>query len=273
MASKFNLSSTSPEYALLKRRVKAFNERINYYTKRNSGDIMLPEKVKASELRNQILTRKGFNQVISDLNRFNSKTVAPVKVTASDIPITKWEKQRYVRNLNRRNAEAKRLLEQEDTYKGLMGSVKEAGLAPRSNILESQEKLSRKQLRDNLNATVLRGSESYHKIRAEQYKENYKSALRNNLGYAGDELSDLIELMPSLDFYWAYLEDPFLQIGFVYDPSEAITVANRIQLALQEHVLKTAKNKKWGQAFLSKNSETTYNLVPSDTEESDYLEY
>lgn len=111
------------------------------------------------------------------------------------------------------------------TSKGTMGSIREMNLLPRKNNLET---IKQENLKDYLKTLEKQLLSSYYTESDIRYVENYKEALRNELGIYADRIINILDYISPERVVEEYYNNPFLQIDYVYSPEELERIANTI---------------------------------------------
>src|SRR5699024_958114 len=134
--------------------------------------------------------------------------------TKAGVTTTRWQLNEIRYNLNAINAERRKRMErlQPSTTKGTMGAIKELEIQPRSNLAQSIPAQYWDRYVRGIEKQVL---SSYVSNRAEQYKRNYLTALRQALGEQ-PELESIIKQIPAETVAEAYAQDPVLSIDYLY---------------------------------------------------------
>lgn len=212
----------------LKRVIKNFNSKRARLIKKNPENaILYPEKQSYQDLYNRISTRADFNNIVNRLKRFSVKGSEKIVTTKSGAKITKYERKEsgiLARAITaKRRAIAKK--SGASSEKGTMGSIKEQNLKPRKNNIEN---IKQENLRDYLRTLERQLMSSYYTDKDERYVENYKQALRDQLGIYAEQIISILDYISPERIVEEYYNNPFLQIDFVYSPEEIEAVANTI---------------------------------------------
>lgn len=197
--------------------VRQFNAKITRITKKNPSIAnALPERMNSQAIQQMYsqLTRKDFNRWVASTMRFLRKGAEDVITTKAGVTTTRWQLNEIRYNLNAINAERRKRMErlQPSTTKGTMGAIKELELQPRRNLAQT--------IPTQYWDSYVRGIEkqvlsSYVSSRAEQYKRNYLTAMREALGEQ-PELESILAQIPAETVAEAYAQDPDVSIDYLY---------------------------------------------------------
>lgn len=221
--------------------VKKFNAKIaRIKTRKPELSQYQPEKISLRELRKQLkeLPANETKVEINKLKRYLTKGAEDIYTTKKGVNITLWEKKNIDLAFRRINARNKKLIEKyaPSTYKGTMGTIERANLAPRKNTVNEILPKNWDRFKSNLEKRLTFSSES---AKAKAYKENYIKAIEDVLG-TKSELIRIARALPDMFLYSLYYDNPFLQIDFIYDPREAKEIENRTVMELKRAVEKSA---------------------------------
>lgn len=197
--------------------VRQFNAKITRTARKNPAIWKaLPQRMNSQAVQQMYsqLTRKDFNRWVASTMRFLRKGAEEVVRTKAGVATTKWQLNEIRYNLNAINAERLKRMErlQPSTTKGTMGAIKELELRPRRNLAQSIPKKYWGRYVQGIEKQVL---SSYVRDRAEQYKRNYLTALREALGEQ-PELESILAQIPAETVAEAYAQDPDLSIDYLY---------------------------------------------------------
>lgn len=197
--------------------VRQFNAKITRITKKNPSIAnTLPERMNSQAIQKMYsqLTRKDFNRWIASTMRFLRKGAEEVVKTKAGVTTTRWQLNEIRYNLNAINAERRKRMErlEPSTTKGTMGAIKELELQPRRNMSQNIPTQYWERYVRGIEKQVL---SSYVSNRAEQYKRNYLTAMREALGEQ-PELESIIARIPAETVAEAYAQDPDLSIDYLY---------------------------------------------------------
>lgn len=233
MPKQYNIRWRTQDYKNLSIAVRTFNAKRTRLIKQVPElEAFLPKKLNVKEIREEITTRREFNERIASIKRFQKKDATKlVKVSQGDIR-TQYEKREIelaIRKINR--ARAKRLKEiNASPETGTIGVVERNNLKPKQfnpkniNSWEQFVKSVHKQSNPN-----------YYIESDYRYLETYKSAVKDFLGeYAKDVLNEL-KNVGAQRFVIVSLKDPFLTIDYLYDPNDMEEKAKLIVERLKLH--------------------------------------
>ena len=196
----------------------------------------LPAKRIVGDLKAQIATRNDYNKTIASLKRFIKKDAADTVYLKNGVKTTKYElreiaiRKRAI-NLKRKNRRQKIT---NPTEKGLMGTLQENSLRPKTTKPENVKKADWEDFLDILERQYL---DSGEQGRVFQYNVNYRQAILNNLPmeYWG-RILELVDRITPQDLYDIFYDDANLQIDFFYYGSDAEFKAQSIILILKEYL-------------------------------------
>lgn len=212
----------------LRRVVKNFNAKVSrLINKYPENRKYYPDKVSYSDLYNQVTTRSDYNNIINRLKRFSRKGSEKIVETKTGAKITSYEKKEASILARSITAKRKKIAESRgvSTSKGTMGSIREMNLLPRKNNLET---IKQENLKDYLKTLEKQLLSSYYTESDIRYVENYKEALRNELGIYADRIINILDYISPERVVEEYYNNPFLQIDYVYSPEELERIANTI---------------------------------------------
>ena len=197
--------------------VRQFNAKITRITKKNPSIAKaLPGRMNSQAIQQMYsqLTRADFNRWVNSNMRFLKKGADEIVTTKAGVKTTRWQLNEIRYNLQRINAERRSRMErlQPSTTKGTMGAINELELQPRRNLAQNIPAQYWERYVRGIEKQVL---SSYISSRAEQYKRNYLTALREALGEQ-PELESILAQIPAETVAEAYAQDPDLSIGYLY---------------------------------------------------------
>lgn len=215
----------------LTKAIRKFNNKITRLAKQNDDIVpFLPTKINKKELKNSIKTRNDFKKEINSLKRYLVKGAEQPITTKKGVYTNKWEIGE-IKNMQR-SENIRRSIERKkadvSTYKGTMGSIKANNLEPKKididSIPISQWKNDFKHLKNRTNQSALM-------LRIEKYKQDYIKNVEEKLA-GGDikkqqELINLLKSISATTIYYAYYDDPVLQINFTSDPIPAQQILDK----------------------------------------------
>ena len=194
------------DFIKLEKAINSFNYQVKKLTD-EENKLFIPDRVNFKEIRSMIDSRKQFNSIINELNRFNETTAEKVTLDSGE-EITKWEYQ----NLKRRRRIAEKRIELELQEKELEEEQKQFGMpSEHVQLLRSQLKGLRSLETktgtgfERTKSQILRlGREDYELWRAKIYQANFldtvKEKYSNLKGY--DRLMAVLNSKKNpVDFY------------------------------------------------------------------------
>jgi hypothetical protein len=212
--------------------INKFNKRLREVEKLDL-DITLPKKQTYNELREDILTTKQFNQTLASLNRFNKSTATRGVKLDSDEVITAWEWNETIRRQGNAIEKIQKDLDEEmeqQTFKGLKNERIDKLEATLETLQNFQTKKGNA-LRYSLDRIRKIGNVDYKLKKAETFRENFMSALKEGAGnFANYKMfeKDLKKIKNPQDFYnYVKNSDTFMDIFVWYnDEGGAIVYGN-----------------------------------------------
>lgn len=251
MPRKFDINSGNKKQDL-KKTVKNFNSRLKMAEKKNVKNIILPQPASAKDLTAGITSQKQYDDIMSYLKSFNSKSLKEtVKVGKNkNIELTKWEYDKSKRELTAINKERRELMKKEDIKKGIIGTAKTQNLRPIKNTLNQAVK--REHVEGYLKKIDYLGNPNQKNIRNQNYKKHYIIALKNYTGRTSAPLRRVIKNIPADVLAQAYYDDPLLQVQYVSDPVDVLTIISNISSHWKEWIEDNYSNKniEWKNNFL-----------------------
>lgn len=255
--SKKQVVNTKENLELLRKTVKNFNARVDYYAKKgfDGKNVVLPDKVhlrekitytedgeertKVQKLIDSFANKREFNSYIAKLNRFNAETVQPVKASkTSPDYTTKWQKGEYNRQKKKKEKERQKILDKEVKIAGEGTGQTRAGMGQvedKQNFapIPKPDDLTPQELKDFDKNLAKRNSELYKKAKQQLMKDNYLKGISNNGIKAGIEAYgiDFDELMDELspqEFYELTQTDEAAAFNFYKDPQEYDVLVRKI---------------------------------------------
>lgn len=202
------------DYKKLEKLTLQFNAKIGEYPKQG---VNLPAYRDIDTLRAQI-EKWGPNELRRQMASMQRFVDSPPEIytTQQGVNITLWEKQEVDRAIARTNK--KRLEElkryEPNQYKGTMGAIEFNNLRPRKNRVE--EILPKNW--DKYAEGAIKQAYEPKRIKQAAYKANYLKAVLEEIGPGA--LYDYVSKQPASKISAGLYEDPFLAIGFIYDPFE-----------------------------------------------------
>lgn len=194
----------------LTRVVKNFNAKLNRLAKSNV-DIILPDKVRVSEIKELINTRQDLLREINMLKRFSKKgseKAVVIEGNENNLTITKWQKtemNRRVGIINRKRKERFELLKDLEVYsrgqslgykKGDigMGRISEHTLKPMNAFTRS---MSKGDLKQKWKAIMKESPSDFFTETDFRLKQNYIDSMLRN--YNEEDVKDIIEVINNMD--------------------------------------------------------------------------
>lgn len=194
----------------LNRVVKNFNAKLNRLAK-SGENVILPEKVRVSELKKLINTRQDLHREINMLKRFSKKGAEKgvvIEGNENNLTITKWQKtemNRRVGIINRKRRERYELLQDLEVYsrgqslgykKGDigMGRVAEHTLKPMNAFTKS---MSKGDLKAKWKAIMKESPSDFFTETDFRLKQNYIDTMLRN--YNEEDVKDIIEVINNMD--------------------------------------------------------------------------
>lgn len=206
----------------LKRVIKNFNEKVNYWNKKEPQFIeQRPDTVKFSDIKDKIFSRRDLKNFINKFKRFSKRGVEEIKETKEGVILTKWEQkelsiQRRSINLARKKkAEELDIKAKESETEVLIEKMSVDKVRPSG--FEKYKKSLEKEFLSNFN-TLLN----------EQYKDNYIMAINTELGFYGKEIIEIVNKIDLEVFVKNSLINPFLRIEFCYTDGEKRDISEQI---------------------------------------------
>ena len=192
--------------------VRNFNAKINRLIEANP-DIknILPEKVKAKELRALINTRKDLQRELNSLKRFSKRGAEQVVVledTEMNVKTTKWQ----IKEMNRRlyfiNRRRKERLEKLSSYEATrsgqklgykkidigMGTIMENDLRPMKSYTPS---INQRDLKKKWYSILSESQSDFYTKRDMKFRENYINTLLQN--FKESDISDVVETIKNMN--------------------------------------------------------------------------
>ena len=189
------------DYISLGKAVSDFNKKIDELMKEESN-LVLPEKIKYSDIKSQILTRKQLKREISDLRRFLIPGQEETMTLDSGEEISRWEKENLERAIrSERKTLTKQLKESPEGFG--MGSEERTDIERKLRDLGKIGKVRGKEL-ERLKYRVLSQARDDYKMRkALIYRDNYLKEMTKYQNFEGYDLlmQKLNSIQNPLAFY------------------------------------------------------------------------
>jgi hypothetical protein len=210
----------------LKKTIKNFNAKITRESNKNPyiADL-LPQKQSYKELKNKILERTEFNQIIRKYERFNKRKDATKIIRYGEASTTLWQKKETLNTLRSINAKKRANPKQKQVLEKLKFGVlpansEEARLIPREPIIpESQTAF------DKFVESVEKSFFSINRIEGiKRYKENYLKTIDEEFGDDGKKLKELLEKMDADTLFNISINNHILKIRFISPPLDTENV-------------------------------------------------
>lgn len=197
--------------------VRQFNAKITRITRKNPSIARaLPGRMNSKAIQQMYsqLTRADFNRWVNSTMRFLKRGGDEIVTTKAGVKTTRWQLNEIRYNLQRINVERRARMErlQPSSTKGTMGAIKELELQPRRNLAQN---IPMQYWERYVRGIEKQALSSYVSDRAEQYKRNYLTAMREALGNQ-PELEAILEQIPAETVAEAYAQDPDLSIDYLY---------------------------------------------------------
>ena len=229
MNKEYMIKWSKKDYSNLRNAVNKFNRKIKKLEQLES-DIELPNLIKYSDLKSDILTRKNLNKTIASLNRVKFKNAFDEIKLASGETITRWEFNEIMKKqpiaiekIQKDLAEEKKNL----TYKGLKNEKVEK-LESTLKTLKNFHKKEGSSLRYSLNRIRKIGGIDYEMKKAQTFKDNFLKALEEGASTFKNYkmfAQDLKKIKNPKEFYkYVKDSDTFMDL-FIWYNDETGTIA------------------------------------------------
>lgn len=174
------------DYISLGKAVSDFNKKIDELMKEESN-LVLPEKIKYSDIKSQILTRKQLQREISDLRRFLIPGQEETLTLDSGEEISRWEKENLERAIeSERKTLTKQLKESPEGFG--MGTEEKSDIERKLSDLEKIGKATGKELERLKYRTLLHARDDYQMRKSFIYRENYINEMKKYHNLEGYDL-------------------------------------------------------------------------------------
>jgi len=218
----------------VRRAVKNFNAKITRELKKDPGAAAwLPDRVSVKAFKAENVLRKDVNASLARLRRFSTPgAAAPVELN-NGLTRTVWEVRETfaaAEITNKRRARDLKSLAP-STERGTMGLVEANNLRP---LQIHPEKMSLSDWKAKQHTAEREAKAAYNQLRMIEYKANYITAVRNNLGAFGEPILKLLQNVSPAKMVEGYKGNPVLNIDFIYDPQEAAFIALNVLEGWQE---------------------------------------
>lgn len=173
-----------------------------------------PKKLDVNKVRQDITTRKDFNNLMSSLDRFSKRgaeKIVSMENVENNIRTTQWqfdEMKRMEKTINRERKKYKEWVDKYDKYSDLkgnaMGSIDSNNFKP-VNI--TTNKMTQTDFNKKFESFNKESGSRYWENREEAMKDSYIKGIRQN--YREEDVEDLIEYIENMDskeFYEKYLQ-------------------------------------------------------------------
>lgn len=236
MQKRYNIKWRKTDEQKLAKAVRKFNAKRTRLLKQVPElEEFLPQKLNVKDIKNDVKTRRDFNNVINSIERFMKKGAEKPIVTKEGIKTTVYQKRELeikVRAINaRRAAELKKAAP--STEKGTMGSVREKNLSPKKYNLD---KIKRSDWDKFVESVEKQSKDSYSAEQYDRYKENFLKGLENVFGEKGQNLINIAKQIDPETLTQMFYDDPILQIDFIYDPIEMDLKIEAMEEHLNEYL-------------------------------------
>lgn len=220
MQKRYNIKWRKTDEQKLAKAVRKFNAKRTRLLKQVPElEEFLPKRLNVKEIKNDVKTRRDFNNVINSVERFMKKGAEKPIVTKEGIKTTAYQKRELeikVRAINsRRSAELKKA--SPSTEKGTMGTIRANNLRPKKYDLD---KIKRSDWDKFVESVEKQSKDSYSAEQYDRYKDNFIRGLENVFGEKGRELIEIAKQINPETLTQMFYDDPILQIDFIYDPLE-----------------------------------------------------
>lgn len=221
----------------LNRVVRNFNDKINRLIKKDPTlKNKLPEKVKASELKKNINTRRDLNRELNKLKRFSrrgAEELVDLPGSEYDLKITKWQRtemKRMASIVNRARKKRREKLEEIEATSGGLGlgySIDTLGMGnARMEALKDIKPFTPSMNYRDLHKkyeTLLKESQSDYLRKSDQiWKDNYINAIKKQFDNSDPDVIELVEHLEKMDLErWTIKAEAEVDVfEFVYPMSK-----------------------------------------------------
>ena len=215
MAKYYKIRWQNKDVTELNRVVKNFNAKINRLAKANpSIKNLLPETVKAKELKELIYTRNDLKRELNTLQRFSKRGAEKIVKAPNtrNLYVTKWQKEELTRRVALVNR--KRKMRKEEIYQlpaksrgqelGYtvgqnieyvgMGNIQDIMLAPMSVFTLT---MTPQEVKMKYKSTRFQSQSNYYMSQDEIMRANYIKGLKTNYNY--EDVKEIIKSIENMD--------------------------------------------------------------------------
>lgn len=232
--NKHGIGLTANQKYKLQSAIKSYNQRIERARKRLPSDL-LPPKYKYSEVVDKFYTKSSITDFITDLNKYNAKSLQLTAIPSTGETITKAEYDVIKSRIARENRRRRKLKKMVDAQQEEIGFFK----TDNDKLLRQIDISDYKNL-ERLRAGSTRFAEDRLYQRAEQWKQRYIDKIEYNIGLAiiagFDPNGDTIEKMRRIQWYLQSLDnlDDITRAAYA-SPAMDITITSD-EVYLQENI-------------------------------------
>lgn len=234
MSKRYNIRWTEADNQELTRTIKNFNAKVSRLEKKYGGrsDIVIPERVSITEMREIIGTRRDLQREVKSLQRFTQRgaeQLVDVPITENNIQMTKWQRTEMNRRkatINRMRKERLSMVEDIEVESGgkLAGytlvQMGDADINSLKDINAFTEKMDKYDLLRKNRALIKHSQSNYFNTADQRLMDNYTNAISKEYGEeAVKELVEQIKKLPLRTFYKKFKADPGA-FEFAYPPGE-----------------------------------------------------
>lgn len=222
-SSNSNIKWRKEDRKKLSNMVRKFNAKLTRELKKNPSKAeYLPQRLSVEGVTKNISSRRDFNNILKSHDRAFNKSAFDLVEGKNGLRTTKWEKKEIgimVRTINARRKKEMKYVEQ-PTQPWQLGSIEYNSLKPKKYDVNT---LRQKDWGMYKKTVMYQSRSNYQSDKLVKYKQNYIRCVRENLGSSPDaqRLIDIVEGLEASALYYAYYDDPVLQINFTSDPLPA----------------------------------------------------
>lgn len=232
--NKHGVKFTADQKHKLQSAIKSYNQRIKRASKRLPSDL-LPPKYKYSEVVDKFYTKSSITNFITDLKKYNTKSLQLTTIPSTGEAITQAEYDVIKSRIARENRRRKKLKKMVDVQQEEIGFFKTD-----NDKLLRQINISDYKNLERLRAGSTRFAEDRLYQRADQWKQRYIDKIEYNIGLAiiagFDPNGDAIEKMRRIQWYLQSLDnlDDITRAAYA-SPAMDITITSD-EVYLQENI-------------------------------------
>lgn len=209
----------------LQRAINSFNRNVRKLRRQEGKTDYLPDTVTYNELRDNIISRKELNRVITSLRNFSKKGAADLYETTSGEHITKWEYQEIKKARTRaiKTLNLERMKIEQGFKSSLMGDKRIREIESTIKNLNNLETASGYEFERIKKRAEVLGQADIELKRAMTYRQNYLNALEQMSGYENYDklLSELNKIKNPIKFYEYIQKSNVLSDLFIYYKDKA----------------------------------------------------